>query len=60
MVPFTAYAEGWALYTEQLAAEEGFHKSWFSYIGYLDYQLLRSCRYEYLSKNLSNHFPLLF
>lgn len=44
MIPFTAYLEGWALYTEQLAAEEGFHKSWYSYLGYLDYQLLRSCR----------------
>ncbi|CAF0722152.1 unnamed protein product [Adineta steineri] len=43
-IPFTAYAEGWALYTEQLAAEEGFHQSWYSYLGYLDYQLLRSCR----------------
>ncbi len=46
MIPFTAYMEGWALYTEQLAAEEGFHKSWYSYLGYLDYQLLRSSRYE--------------
>ncbi|CAF3376662.1 unnamed protein product [Rotaria socialis] len=44
MIPFTAYLEGWALYTEQLAAEEGFHKSWPSYIGYLDAQLFRSCR----------------
>ncbi|CAF3562778.1 unnamed protein product [Adineta steineri] len=44
MVPFTAYMEGWALYTEQLAAEEGFHQSWYSYLGYLDYQLMRSCR----------------
>jgi uncharacterized protein (DUF885 family) len=48
MIPFTAYIEGWALYTEQLAAEQGFYKSWFSYLGYLDFQLLRSCRYEYL------------
>ncbi|CAF0871445.1 unnamed protein product [Rotaria sordida] len=44
MVPFTAYMEGWALYTEQLAAEKGFHKSWYSYLGYLDAQLFRSCR----------------
>jgi uncharacterized protein (DUF885 family) len=46
MIPFTAYIEGWALYTEQLAAEEGFYQSWQSYLGYLDFQLLRSCRYE--------------
>ena len=45
LIPFTAYMEGWALYTEQLAAEKGFHKSWHSYLGYLDYQLLRSCRF---------------
>lgn len=44
MVPFTAYMEGWALYTEQLAAEKGFHKTWLSYLGYLDAQLMRSCR----------------
>ncbi len=48
MIPFTAYMEGWALYTEQLAAEQGYYKSWYSYLGYLDFQLLRSCRYEYL------------
>lgn len=44
MIPFTAYMEGWALYTEQLTGEEGFYKSWHSYIGYLDFQLMRSCR----------------
>lgn len=44
MIPFTAYIEGWALYTEQFTGEEGFYKSWQSYIGYLDFQLLRSCR----------------
>ncbi|CAF4598823.1 unnamed protein product [Rotaria sp. Silwood1] len=44
IISFTAYVEGWALYTEQLAAEKGFHKSWYSYLGYLDAQLFRSCR----------------
>ncbi|CAF0969874.1 unnamed protein product [Adineta ricciae] len=44
LIPFTAYIEGWALYTEQLAAEQGFHESWHSYLGYLDHKLLRSCR----------------
>ncbi|UJR37765.1 hypothetical protein I4U23_030458 [Adineta vaga] len=44
LIPFTAYLEGWALYTEQLAAEKGFHESWYSYLGYLDHQLMRSCR----------------
>ncbi|CAF1307701.1 unnamed protein product, partial [Rotaria sordida] len=44
LMGFTAYTEGWALYTEQLSAEEGFHKSWYSYLGYLDAQLFRSCR----------------
>jgi uncharacterized protein (DUF885 family) len=48
MIPFTAYIEGWALYTEQLAAEKGYHESWFSHLGYLDAQLFRSCRYDYL------------
>jgi uncharacterized protein (DUF885 family) len=44
MMPLNAYLEGWALYIEQFAAENGFYPSWFSYLGYLDYQLLRSCR----------------
>ncbi|CAF2862805.1 unnamed protein product [Rotaria sp. Silwood2] len=45
MIGFTVYNEGWALYAEQLAAEKGFHKSWYSYLGYLDAQLFRACRY---------------
>ncbi|CAF3231937.1 unnamed protein product [Rotaria sp. Silwood2] len=44
MIGFTVYNEGWALYAEQLAAEKGFHKSWYSYLGYLDAQLFRACR----------------
>ena len=49
--------EGWALYTEQLAAEKDFHKSWHSYLGYLDYQLLRSCRFV---RSFSSLIRLLF
>ena len=60
MIPFTAYMEGWALYTEQLAAEKGFYKSWYSYLGYLDFQLLRSCRYELFMNSLSNNFSFVF
>jgi uncharacterized protein (DUF885 family) len=36
-----AYCEGWALYTEQLAAEEGFQNDPLDKIGYLSGQLMR-------------------
>jgi len=45
VLPFTAYCEGWALYTEQLAAEQGYYnEDWKSYIGFLDARLMRAVR----------------
>ncbi len=45
MVPFTAYAEGWALYAEKLAREIGMYKDDpFSELGYLDSELFRAVR----------------
>jgi uncharacterized protein (DUF885 family) len=45
MVPFTAYAEGWALYAEKLAREIGFFKDDpFGELGYLDSELFRAVR----------------
>jgi len=42
--PFTAYAEGWALYAEQLAWEMGFQNDPFSNLGRLQAELFRSVR----------------
>jgi uncharacterized protein (DUF885 family) len=45
MVPFTAYAEGWALYAEKLAREIGMYKEdSYSELGYLDSELFRAVR----------------
>jgi uncharacterized protein (DUF885 family) len=45
MVPFTAYAEGWALYAEKLAREMGMYKDDpFSELGALDAELFRAVR----------------
>lgn len=44
MSPFTAYTEGWALYTEQLAWELGFQKDPFDNIGRLQGELFRAVR----------------
>jgi uncharacterized protein (DUF885 family) len=44
MLPFTAYIEGWALYAEQLAAENGFQEDPFDRVGYLQAQLFRAVR----------------
>ena len=45
MVPFTAYAEGWALYAEKLAREVGFYKDDpYGELGYLDSELFRAVR----------------
>ncbi|MDJ0707449.1 MAG: DUF885 domain-containing protein [Leptolyngbyaceae cyanobacterium MO_188.B28] len=44
VIPFTAYAEGWALYTEQLAWEMGFQADPYSNLGRLQDELLRAVR----------------
>ncbi len=45
LVPFTAYAEGWALYAEKLAREIGMYREDpYSELGYLDSELFRAVR----------------
>lgn len=44
VVPFTAYAEGWALYAERLALEEGFHPTPYDRLGALVAELFRAVR----------------
>lgn len=41
---FTAYIEGWALYAEKLAMENGWFKDLYSQLGYLNSELLRAVR----------------
>jgi uncharacterized protein (DUF885 family) len=44
MLPFTAYAEGWALYAERLAWEAGFQQNPYDNIGRLQAELFRAVR----------------
>ncbi|MEL7367300.1 MAG: DUF885 domain-containing protein [Myxococcota bacterium] len=44
VLPFTAYSEGWALYSELAAAENGFQDDPYDRLGYLTAQLFRACR----------------
>ncbi|NRD73181.1 DUF885 domain-containing protein [Shewanella sp. VB17] len=44
MAPFTAYIEGWALYSERVAWELGFQKDPFDNIGRLQAELFRGVR----------------
>ncbi|HAP43992.1 MAG: hypothetical protein A2087_11715 [Spirochaetes bacterium GWD1_61_31] len=45
MLPFTAYAEGWAMYSEQLAREIGLYRDDpFGLLGSLDSELFRAVR----------------
>jgi uncharacterized protein (DUF885 family) len=45
LVPFTAFAEGWALYAERLASEMGFYREDpFGDLGRLDSELFRAVR----------------
>lgn len=44
IIPFTAFIEGWALYAERLAAEEGFHSTRFDRLGQLKAENFRAVR----------------
>ncbi|MCB1587780.1 MAG: DUF885 domain-containing protein [Xanthomonadales bacterium] len=44
LVPFTAYSEGWALYSEFLAHEAGFHPDELSELGRLQAEMFRAVR----------------
>jgi len=41
---FTAYTEGWALYSERLGKEVGFYQDPYSYYGHLEADMLRAIR----------------
>jgi len=41
---YTAYTEGWALYSEELGKEVGFYKDPYSYYGHLQDDMLRAIR----------------
>jgi uncharacterized protein (DUF885 family) len=44
VLPFTAYAEGWALYAEHLALEQGFHRDVYDSLGALGAEVFRAVR----------------
>jgi len=41
---FTAYIEGWGLYSEKLGEEMGFYKNIYSKFGQLSFEIWRACR----------------
>jgi uncharacterized protein (DUF885 family) len=41
---FTAFVEGWGLYSESLGREVGFYQDPYSYFGHLTYDAWRACR----------------
>jgi uncharacterized protein (DUF885 family) len=43
-VPFTAYVEGWALYAERVALEQGFHPTPWDRLGALVAEVFRAAR----------------
>jgi uncharacterized protein (DUF885 family) len=44
LVPFNSYIEGWALWSEQIAAEQGFEEDPYDRLGYLSSMLFRAAR----------------
>jgi uncharacterized protein (DUF885 family) len=44
LVPFTAYAEGWGLYAERVALENGFHPTPYDSLGAYQAELFRAVR----------------
>ncbi len=44
VIPFTAYVEGWALYSERLALEAGFHRDAYDSLGAMGGELFRAVR----------------
>jgi uncharacterized protein (DUF885 family) len=44
IIPFTAYAEGWALYAEKLADEHGYQEDPYDRLGYLTSEVFRAAR----------------
>jgi len=44
VLPFTAYAEGWALYAERLGMENGFHHDAYDSLGGMQAELFRAVR----------------
>jgi uncharacterized protein (DUF885 family) len=44
VIPFTAYAEGWALYAEKLAVELGYEDDPYDRLGYLTSEVFRAVR----------------
>jgi uncharacterized protein (DUF885 family) len=44
LLPFGAFSEGWALYAERLAAEQGFHPTPLDHVGQLVAELIRAVR----------------
>jgi len=44
IIPFTAYVEGWGLYAERLALENGFHPTAYDSLGALQAELFRAVR----------------
>ena len=44
VIPFTAFSEGWALYAERFAAEEGFQPTSFDRLGQLRGEVFRAVR----------------
>lgn len=44
VIPFTAYVEGWALYAERVALEQGFHRDVYDSLGAMQAELFRAVR----------------